>query len=129
MVRGLARRNSLANVLAKENGGTSLIQSSAAEALPAGAKSSGVMPPGAASSGPAVALADVPIPFRMGGNVAFTAVEQASLSVADGEFVSIVGPTGCGKSTLLNVAAGLLQPSAGKAEIFGAPLTGLNRQS
>ena len=35
------------------------------------------------------------------------------LSVADGEFVAIVGPTGCGKSTLLNVAAGLLKPAAG----------------
>ena len=34
--------------------------------------------------------------------------------VAPGEFVSVVGPTGCGKSTLLNVAAGLLQPSAGR---------------
>ncbi len=55
---------------------------------------------------------------------------RRALSVADGlNVVSIVGPTGCGKSTLLNVAAGLLQPSGGKAEIFGAPLTGLNRQS
>ncbi len=78
---------------------------------------------------PAVALSDVTITFRLAGKAAFTAVEQASLSVADGEFVAIVGPTGCGKSTLLNVAAGLLQPSAGKAEIFGAPLAGLNRQS
>ena len=48
----------------------------------------------------------------------------ASLSVADGEFVAIVGPTGCGKSTLLNVAAGLIAPSTGRADIFGAPLTG-----
>lgn len=101
-----------------------MIQNSAAEALPAGAT-----PSKTRSSAPAVALSGVTITFRLGGQVAFTAVEQASLSVADGEFVSIVGPTGCGKSTLLNVAAGLLQPSGGKAEIFGAPLTGLNRQS
>ena len=40
-----------------------------------------------------------------------------------------MGPTGCGKSTLLNVAAGLLSPSAGTAEIFGATLTDLNRQA
>jgi ABC-type hemin transport system ATPase subunit len=47
-----------------------------------------------------------------------------TLDVADGEFVAIVGPTGCGKSTLLNVAAGLIEPSHGSAEIFGAPLPG-----
>ena len=68
-----------------------------------------------AGAGPAVALDDVAISFRMAGDVVYTAVERASLSVADGEFVSIVGPTGCGKSTLLNVAAGLLAPSSGKA--------------
>ena len=38
----------------------------------------------------------------------------------------MVGPTGCGKSTLLNVAVGLLQPSAGRVEMLGAPLCGLN---
>ena len=55
--------------------------------------------------------------------------ERASLDVADGEFVAIVGPTGCGKSTLLNVTAGLFPPSQGRVEIFGSALAGLNRQS
>ncbi len=41
----------------------------------------------------------------------YTAVREASLTVARGEFVSVVGPTGCGKSTLLNVAAGLIIPT------------------
>jgi len=77
----------------------------------------------------AVSLRDVTITFRLGDKVAFTAVNSASLSVADGEFVAIVGPTGCGKSTLLNVAAGLLAPSSGAVSIFGRPLSGLNRQS
>jgi NitT/TauT family transport system ATP-binding protein len=71
----------------------------------------------------------VTIAFRMAGQATYTAVEKASLTVADGEFVAIVGPTGCGKSTLLNVAAGLLAPSAGSAAIFGRPLSGLNRQA
>jgi NitT/TauT family transport system ATP-binding protein len=56
-------------------------------------------------------------------------VDGFTLSVADGEFVAIVGPTGCGKSTLLNVAAGLIAPSAGSATIFGDRLSGLNRQA
>src|ERR1700730_12877289 len=59
----------------------------------------------------------------------YTAVERADLVVGDGEFVAIVGPTGCGKTTLLNVAAGLVRPSAGSVEVFGAPLSGANRQA
>ncbi|MGQ0509478.1 MAG: ABC transporter ATP-binding protein [Betaproteobacteria bacterium] len=56
----------------------------------------------------------------------YTAVQEASLSVAPGEFVSVVGPTGCGKSTLLNLAAGLLAPSSGAVRVFGEPLAGIN---
>src|SRR5215510_13627925 len=74
----------------------------------------------------AVALEDAKVAFRLGDGRVYTAVEKASLSVADGEFVAIVGPTGCGKSTLLNVAAGLLKPAAGAVRIFNRPLTGLN---
>jgi NitT/TauT family transport system ATP-binding protein len=77
----------------------------------------------------AVALDHATVAFRIAGNRVYTAVEQASLSVAHGEFVAIVGPTGCGKSTLLNVAAGLLKPAAGSVKIFGQPLTGLNRDA
>ena len=77
----------------------------------------------------AVALSDVSIAFRLAGGGSYTAVERATLKVADGEFVAIVGPTGCGKSTLLNVAAGLLAPSGGAVDIFGAPLAALNRQA
>ena len=44
------------------------------------------------------------------------------MKVAEGEFVSVVGPTGCGKSTLLNVAAGLIQPSSGSFTVFGKGL-------
>jgi NitT/TauT family transport system ATP-binding protein len=77
----------------------------------------------------AVALDDATVAFRLAGDRVYTAVEAASLAVADGEFVAIVGPTGCGKSTLLNVAAGLLRPASGAVRIFGAPLKGLNRDA
>jgi NitT/TauT family transport system ATP-binding protein len=84
--------------------------------------------PAAQDAAPAaVALSDLVIAFRLADGPAFTAVENVSLDVTDGEFVAIVGPTGCGKSTLLNVAAGLVAPTAGRVAIFGAPLTGLNR--
>ncbi|MFT4174628.1 MAG: ABC transporter ATP-binding protein [Rhodocyclaceae bacterium] len=41
------------------------------------------------------------------------ALDEVSLSLAPGEFVSIVGPSGCGKSTLLRMVAGLIAPSGG----------------
>jgi NitT/TauT family transport system ATP-binding protein len=81
-----------------------------------------------AATGMAVALEAATVAFRAGPTV-YTAVDKATLSVADGEFVAIVGPTGCGKSTLLNVAAGLLKPAAGDVRIFGQPLHDLNRQA
>jgi NitT/TauT family transport system ATP-binding protein len=59
----------------------------------------------------------------------YTAVANTMLSVAPGEFASVVGPTGCGKSTLLNVGAGLLQPSSGTVQVFGQPLAGINRRA
>src|ERR1044072_5770788 len=82
-----------------------------------------------AAGATAVSLADVSVTFRLADGGAYTAVERATLDIADGEFVAIVGPTGCGKSTLLNVAAGLIGPSHGTATCFGKSLTGLNRQS
>jgi NitT/TauT family transport system ATP-binding protein len=81
-----------------------------------------------AAGGPAVRLDAVKVAFGI-NNDAYVAVERADLDVADGEFVAIVGPTGCGKSTLLNVAAGLMQPTDGRVEIYGKPLAGLNKQA
>src|SRR3954470_16869684 len=78
---------------------------------------------------PAVALAQVTVSFRLADGGSYPAVERASLAVADGEFVAIVGPTGCGKSTLLHVAAGLFPPSARGATVFGAPLARRNAQA
>ena len=74
----------------------------------------------------AIGLSNVDVAFRLADGGSYRAVQAATLTVADGEFVAIVGPTGCGKSTLLNIAAGLIGPSAGTVEIFGAPLPDLN---
>src|SRR5579864_1356710 len=77
---------------------------------------------------PALALENISCTFasRDDASQRYTAVADASLVVAEGEFVSVVGPTGCGKSTLLNVAAGLLAPSSGRALVAGRPLEGIN---
>ncbi|SHI14706.1 ABC transporter ATP-binding protein [Pollutimonas bauzanensis] len=64
-----------------------------------------------------------------GDKQGYTAVKQASIAIAPGEFVSVVGPTGCGKSTLLNVGAGLLAPSSGEIKVFGKTLRGVNHRA
>src|SRR5690606_13128254 len=81
------------------------------------------------SANAAIALDGVRIAFQLPNGGVYPAVDTTSLRVASAEFVAIVGPTGCGKSTLLNVVAGLLAPSAGRVEIFGTALRGLNRQA
>ncbi len=48
-----------------------------------------------------------------------TALEDVSMRVEAGEFISIVGPSGCGKSTLLKVIAGLVRPTEGAVSLFG----------
>ncbi|ATO19268.1 ABC transporter ATP-binding protein [Acinetobacter sp. LoGeW2-3] len=59
----------------------------------------------------------------------FVAVENVTLDIQQGEFVSIVGPSGCGKSTLLDLIAGLTRPSSGKILLSGKQITqpGLDR--
>ena len=54
------------------------------------------------------------------------ALESVSLSVAEGEFLSIMGPSGCGKSTLLNIMGLLDAPTSGRIEICGRDVTTLS---
>jgi NitT/TauT family transport system ATP-binding protein len=53
-----------------------------------------------------------------------TAVHDVSLTVRQGEFVSIVGPSGCGKTTLLNMIAGFIPVSAGEILLDGRAVNG-----
>ncbi|MEP9368695.1 ABC transporter ATP-binding protein [Xanthobacter sp. VNH20] len=56
---------------------------------------------------------------------AFQALREVSLSISDGEFISIVGPNGAGKSTLVHVLTGLLKPTAGHVHFHGANIAGI----
>jgi NitT/TauT family transport system ATP-binding protein len=49
------------------------------------------------------------------------ALQAISVSIASGQFVSLLGPSGCGKSTVLRLIAGLERPSAGTVRINGLP--------
>ncbi len=57
------------------------------------------------------------------GNV--IGVDDVTLSVAEGEFVTLLGPSGCGKSTLLRMLGGFAQPTSGRIFLAGKDVTQL----
>jgi branched-chain amino acid transport system ATP-binding protein len=59
---------------------------------------------------------------RFGG---FTAVNNVSFKVAQGEILGLIGPNGSGKSTIFNMLSGTFQPSAGSMKFAGAEISGL----
>ena len=64
---------------------------------------------------PEIALRQVSKNFDARGSV----LQDISLSVQRGEFVTLLGPSGCGKSTLLRLVSGLLAPSSGEVLVNG----------
>ncbi|MFZ1693431.1 MAG: ABC transporter ATP-binding protein [Flavobacteriales bacterium] len=57
-----------------------------------------------------------------------TALNDVSISIAQGEFVAIMGPSGCGKSTLLNIIGLLDSPSSGQYFVNGEDVSGYNER-
>ena len=68
-----------------------------------------------------VVLALTDISIRFGG---VQALQDASLAVAESEFIGLIGPNGAGKTTLLRIVAGILRADSGRVVLRGADVTG-----
>jgi len=67
----------------------------------------------------ALDLRDVAMVFNRGGSNEVRALEDITLTVGQGEFVSLIGPSGCGKSTMLRLIGDLLRPTDGEIRVNG----------
>jgi NitT/TauT family transport system ATP-binding protein len=83
---------------------------------------SAVGPPGG-HAGPTIDIQDLSCRFA-GKKSTTLALDDVTMRVDRGDFVTIVGPSGCGKSTLLKIIAGLVKPSGGSVKLLGEPVTG-----
>lgn len=54
----------------------------------------------------------------------FTALQDVSVDLNEGEIVAFIGPSGCGKTTMLRLISGLERPTSGELKTFGAPISG-----
>jgi NitT/TauT family transport system ATP-binding protein len=69
---------------------------------------------------PCIQLDNVSVIYRTKSG-AVEAVKDISLTIQEGEFVALLGPTGCGKSTLLRVIGDLTAPTIGHVSVWGQP--------
>jgi NitT/TauT family transport system ATP-binding protein len=67
----------------------------------------------------AVEISNISKVFNLGTNNQVDALTDINLSIASGEFVSLIGPSGCGKSTLLRLIANLIEPTSGDLIVNG----------
>jgi NitT/TauT family transport system ATP-binding protein len=72
----------------------------------------------ASAGNPALEIRGLTKEFRLGSQV-IRALEDVSLTVEDGEFLTVLGPSGCGKSTLLHIIGGFETATAGEVRVHG----------
>jgi NitT/TauT family transport system ATP-binding protein len=87
----------------------------------AGSPGSPASPASAAFDGHVITAAGVTRRYLRGK---FTAVDNISLEVPEGQIVAFVGPSGCGKTTMLRMIAGLEEPTEGRISVYGTPVLG-----
>ena len=75
------------------------------------------------SAKPRIVLEHVRKEFATQGG-SLLVVDDVSLVIGEGEFVSFIGPSGCGKTTILNMIAGFQPPSSGSISLDAKPITG-----
>ncbi|MFC4454431.1 ABC transporter ATP-binding protein [Deinococcus sonorensis] len=80
----------------------------------------------AVSPDPIVLVRDLGMVFPVPGGQT-VALQNASLSIQPGEFISLIGPSGCGKTTLLRLLADLVQPTSGDIRVNGQPPSAARR--
>jgi putative ABC transport system ATP-binding protein len=76
------------------------------------------------STAPLVRISHVAKSYRRGVQIV-PVLTDISLSIAEGNFVALMGPSGSGKSTLLNLIAGIDRPDSGELRVGGVDITGL----
>jgi NitT/TauT family transport system ATP-binding protein/sulfonate transport system ATP-binding protein len=87
-------------------------------------ETSGSQPHPAEPTASAVHVEKVSKTYDHANGTSVPALDRLSLSVDEGEMVSLIGPSGCGKSTLLRLIAGLEVPTAGSLRVDGKPIDG-----
>jgi NitT/TauT family transport system ATP-binding protein len=68
---------------------------------------------------PEIQIKNVNMSFKVNDGSEIIALQDVSLDIRAGEFISLLGPSGCGKTTLLRIIADLLKPSSGTVSIHG----------
>jgi NitT/TauT family transport system ATP-binding protein len=86
-------------------------------------------PPVGGGTVPLISVQDLSKSFSGPDGRPLRVLDGITLSVAEGEFVALLGRSGSGKSTLLRCIAGLIAPTGGEVLFRGMPLTGTNRDT
>jgi NitT/TauT family transport system ATP-binding protein len=73
-----------------------------------------------------IELRDISMTFEQPGSKPLRVLENINVTIAENEFLCLLGQSGCGKSTILRILTGLLKPTQGSVSIEGEPMKGFN---
>lgn len=71
-----------------------------------------------------LSIENISMRFDLPNGTSVQALKDVSLTLAEGELLSVLGPSGCGKTTLLNIVAGFLAPTSGQITLNGHKVKG-----